>query len=637
MCGLTGFLQWNINVVDMVAQIQAMATTLTHRGPDDGGVWTDAAAGIALGHRRLAVLDLTPQGHQPMLSADGRYVLVFNGEIYNHAELRKRLDPHPWRGHSDTEVLLQAIASWGLEAALRQSVGMFALALWDRQARRLFLARDRFGEKPLYYGLQGGAFLFASELKALRIHSAWRGEVDRAALAAYLRYAYVPTPFSIYQGIRKLPPGTWLEVDPAEPDHAQPQVYWSAVDTARSEQFTGSAVEAQAELQRLLQQSLQGQRLADVPLGVFLSGGIDSSLITALLAAQTQQPIQSFTIGFREQAYDEAPYAAQVARHLGTEHHELYVTDAEARAVIPDLPAFYDEPFADSSQIPMCLVSRLARGRVTVALSGDGGDELFGGYNRYTLAPRLWRRSAVWPDAARGVCASLLQGLTPTQWDHVSRLLPRRYRPSTLGDKLHKLSRALSQTSPQSLYRQLISQWDTPSLLLATPEPESCWLAAWEAMRPDIPRQMMLADTVSYLPDDILVKVDRAAMATSLETRAPFLDHRVFEFAWRLQPEMKIRAGQGKWLLRQMLSHYVPNQLLDRPKQGFGVPIDSWLRGPLRAWAEGLLEESRLRHEGWLQAAPIRRAWKEHLSGQKNWQHALWVILMFQAWQERWR
>lgn len=639
MCGLAGFIQLTPNTHDAEATVRAMAATLVRRGPDDEGVWVDRGAGIALGHRRLSVLDLSSGGHQPMASADGRYVIAYNGEIYNHSELRKALVSYPWRGHSDTEVLLAAITVWGVEQTLKRSVGMFAFAVWDRERKRLILARDRLGEKPLYYGMQRDAFLFGSELKALHAHPAWVGEVDRSALAAYVRYAYVPAPMSIFKGIHKLSPGCWMEVDPANPAVVVPQAYWSAqtvANAARSQPFQGDASEAQAVTLQLLRQAVQGQREADVPLGTFLSGGIDSSLITALLVEQSQQPVQSFTIGFREQGYDEAPFAAQIARHLGTAHTELYVTDAEARAVIPTLPDLYDEPFADSSQIPTYLVAKMARAQVTVALSGDGGDELFGGYNRYAWATRIWRRTGGLPQGVRGAMAALLQSAPPQAWDRLFNVLPARTRPPAAGDKLHKMAQALQQNSPQMLYRQLASLWPEPGQLVSANEPSSNWMAAWDVIAPDFTQQMMLADTVSYLPDDIMVKVDRAAMGVSLETRAPYLDHRLFELAWRLPLSMKIRDGQSKWILRRLLDRYVPSAMLDRPKQGFGVPIDTWLRGPLRAWAEALLDEERLRREGWFNPALICQAWREHLSGKRNWQHRLWVILMFQAWQERW-
>lgn len=638
MCGIAGFIQ-SSSLHPAEATALAMADALVHRGPDDAGLWLDSEVGVALAHRRLSVLDLSAEGHQPMVSADGRYVIVFNGEIYNHANLRAQLAGHAWRGHSDTEVLLEAIACFGFEAALTKATGMFALAVWDCEARQLLLARDRLGEKPLYYGLQNGVFLFGSELKALRAHPACGREVDRAALSAYLRYGYVPAPHSIYRGIAKLSPGTWITFDAQRSEISAPKRYWSALDavqrgrTVRNER---TEVDNEQEARTLLREIIRGQCMADVPLGTFLSGGIDSTLITALLAEQAEQSVRTFTIGFREEGYDEAPYAKAVARHLGTEHTELYVSPQEAQAVIPLLPSLYDEPFADSSQIPTYLVSKLARSQVTVALSGDGGDELFGGYNRYFWAPKLWRRVAWMPPMARQGLSHMLQAGAPATWDKLFQLLPRSVRPANAGLKVHKLAEVMTFSDTRAAYRNFLSQWPDPALLLAEPEPGVEWGAAWQACAPDFMDQMMAADAVAYLPDDIMVKVDRAAMGVSLETRAPFLDHRMFEFAWQLPQSAKVEGVRGKLLLRRLVGRYVPDSLMYRPKQGFGVPIDDWLRGPLRDWAEALLDERRLEKEGWFNPKPIRKVWGEHLSGRRDWQYRLWVILMFQAWQEQW-
>lgn len=640
MCGLAGFVQRALqNAGDTGALLSRMTDAIAHRGPDDKGVWVDAQVGAALGHRRLSILDLSIQGHQPMVSANGRYVIAFNGEIYNHAELRARLAEHAWHGHSDTEALLETIARFGFEHALAQTVGMFALAVWDRETRQLLLARDRLGEKPLYYGMQNGALLFGSELKALREHPAWAGKIDRSALSAYLRYGYVPAPHSIFQGIHKLPPGTWVVFDAKLATLGKPQAYWSAVETARRGQVLRvprNALDIEDEAMRLLRQIICGQRMADVPLGTFLSGGIDSTLITALLAEQSERPVRTFTIGFREGGYDEAPYAKAVARHLGTDHTELYVSPQEAQAVIPLLPTLYDEPFADSSQIPTYLVCKLARSQVTIALSGDGGDELFGGYNRYFWAPKLWRRIAWLPPSVRQGLSRMLQASSPATWDKLFQLLPPGVRPANAGLKVHKLAEAMSFSDTRAVYRYFLSQWPDPTHLLAEPEPDVEWENAWRACAPDFLDQMMAADAVAYLPDDIMVKVDRAAMGVSLETRAPFLDHRLFEFAWRLPQSAKVGDARGKLLLRRLVERYVPAALMDRPKQGFGVPIDAWLRGPLRDWAEALLDERRLTEEGWFNPKPIRDAWREHLSGRRDWQYRLWVILMFQTWQEQW-
>ncbi len=633
MCGIAGF--WDprgdLEAAQAEARATAMAVALAHRGPDDAGVWTDARAGVALAHRRLAILDLSPAGHQPMVSACGRYALVFNGEIYNHLALRQELERRgqapAWRGHADTETLLAAVSAWGLAAALRASVGMFALALWDRQARNLSLARDRLGEKPLYYGRVGGAFLFGSELKALRTWPGFAAEVDRPALALYLRHNCIPAPYTIYRGIRKLPPGTWLSLS-ADAWEAEPAAYWSAREVAergQADPFRGTDAEAAEELERLLRQAVAGQMVADVPLGAFLSGGVDSSTVVALMQAQSGRAVRTFSIGFTEAAYDEAPQARAVAAHLGSEHTELYVSPAEAMAVIPSLPRLYDEPFADSSQIPTFLVSQLARRQVTVSLSGDGGDELFGGYNRHLWAPRLWRRLSPWPRPLRGLLATALRTLPPTAWDaafaRLGRLLPRSARQRNPGDKLHKLAEVLGAEGPEEIYLNLVSHWKHPGDVVrgvdepATRVTDPAARARLEAFE----SRMMCLDLVTYLPDDILAKVDRAAMAVSLETRVPLLDHRLVEFAWRLPLAMKIRDGQGKWLLRRVLYRHVPRELVERPKMGFGLPLGDWLRGPLRDWAEALLDEARLAREGYFHPRPIR---------------ALWDVLMFQAWLE---
>jgi len=644
MCGLTGFWQQGgCSHDEAVTLVRRMTDTLVHRGPDDFGEWVDEAVGIALGHRRLSILDLSPAGHQPMVSASGRYVIAYNGEIYNHIELRQDLEAQgaapPWRGHSDTETLLAAVEAWGIQQTLQRCVGMFAIALWDRQDRILTLARDRLGEKPLYYGWQQGVFLFGSELKALRAHPAFVGEIERDALALFFRYNYIPAPYSIYEDVFKLPPGTYLEI--AGTQSTQPIPYWSFADSVAKGQahpFSDSETDAVNELERLLQQAVAGQMLADVPLGAFLSGGIDSSTVVALMQAQSKQPVRTFTIGFHEGEYNEAKHAKTVAQYLGTDHTELYVTPQEAMGVIPRLPELYDEPFADSSQIPTFLVAQLARQHVTVSLSGDGGDELFGGYNRYFLVDRLWRRIGWMPKGLRTSLSSLLTALPPKYWNHLfsvfSHLLPRRYRYANPGDKLHKLAEVLNAAEPEAIYYALVSHWKTPSsLVLGTTEPptvltqEQPWLQG-----ADFRHRMMALDTLSYLPDDILVKVDRVAMGVSLETRVPLLDHRLVEFAWQLPVGLKIRNGQGKWLLRQVLYRYVPQELIERPKMGFGVPIDHWLRGELRDWAEDLLNEHRLREAGYLNPQPVRQLWDEHLSGRRNWQFHLWDVLMWQAW-----
>jgi asparagine synthase (glutamine-hydrolysing) len=626
-----------------------MNATLVHRGPDDAGVWTDAAAGLALGFRRLAILDLSPEGHQPMASASGRYTLAFNGEVYNFLELRAELEGlgHRFRGHSDTEVMLAAFEEWGVEASVPRFNGMFAFAAWDRQGRRLVLARDRLGVKPLYYGWAGGAFLCGSELKALRAYPGFAPDIDRGALALYLRHNYVPAPLSIYKNVFKLPPGTLLSLDTPQPPGPTPVAYWSVravAERGAAEPFRGSDRQAVVELDALLRDSVKHRMIADVPLGAFLSGGIDSSTVVALMQAQSSRPVKTFTIGFREDAYDEARYAGGVARHLGTDHTELYVTPAETLAVIPRLPDIYDEPFADSSQIPTFLVSQLARRHVTVSLSGDGGDELFGGYTRYFATNSVWRKISWVPKPVARAVASGLVTVPPPAYNAFSFLLrgPMRRlgRVGPLGDKVHKFADLLGRDSLEGFYQSFNSHWPRPAdVVVGGHEPTTVMTDPAQRLgRPGVMDRMMYLDTVTYLPDDILVKVDRASMAVSLEARVPLIDdHRVAEFAWRLPLAMKVRDGQGKWLLRQVLEQYVPKKLYDRPKMGFGVPIDEWLCGPLREWAEGLLDPQRLRREGYFHPEPVRRKWDEHLAGRRRWHYHLWDVLMFQAWLERWR
>ncbi|HYP67630.1 MAG TPA: asparagine synthase (glutamine-hydrolyzing) [Thiobacillaceae bacterium] len=647
MCGLAGFFTaQSAFPPEASVDVRAMANAILHRGPDDSGAWLDEAAGIAVAHRRLSILDLSPAGHQPMASTNGRYVLVFNGEIYNHLLLREQLGAVPWRGHSDTETLLAAFETWGIEPTLKMTVGMFAIALWDREHRSLTLARDRLGEKPLYYGFNRGALLFASELKAMRAYPRFDGSIDRGALSLFLRHNAIPAPYSIYQGISKLLPGTFItfkQQDVAEQHQPSVQPYWSAKEVAeRGQGFDGSEADCRIELERVLTQSVRGQMLSDVPLGAFLSGGVDSSTVVALMQGQTSRPVKTFTIGFNEEGYNEAEHAHAVARHLHTEHTEWYVTPEEAQAVIPRLPTLYDEPFADSSQIPTFLVSQLARQHVTVSLSGDGGDELFGGYNRYFWAMNIWRRLGWAPRSLRAAVAGILTAFPPAAWNRVfqgfSRLLPAGLRYANPGDKLHKLAEILAVRRPEEIYLGLVSHWKQPAgVVVGGFEPPTILTdrGHWAEL-PDFEQRMMYLDTVTYLPDDILTKVDRAAMGVSLETRVPLLDHRVLEFAWSLPLSMKIRHGQGKWLLRQVLYQHVPKDLIERPKMGFGIPLDQWLRGPLRDWAEDLLAEDRLRRGGFFDPAPIRGKWAEHLNGRRNWSYYLWDVLMFNAWKRQW-
>lgn len=647
MCGLTGFWNEKISSDALKPLAQAMADCIAHRGPDDSGVWTDAEAGIALAHRRLSIVDLSAAGHQPMLSASGRFVLAYNGEVYNHLDLRQELQAAgaapPWRGHSDTETLLACIDAWGVEATLKQSVGMFAFALWDRQARTLALARDRAGEKPLYYGWQGNVFLFGSELKALRAHPAFNASVDRGALALLLRHNYIPAPYSIHQGIFKLPPGTWLQLAQGQ-KNAQPQPYWSLAEVAErgmADPFNGSDGEAVDELARLMGKAVAGQQVADVPLGALLSGGIDSSLITSLMQAQSTRRVRTFTIGFDEKAYDEATHARAVAAHLGTEHTELRLSADDALGLIPQLPSMYDEPFADSSQLPTHLVMKLARQHVTVALSGDAGDEFFGGYNRYFLGPKTWRRIGWMPAPMRHALGAAMTAVPAHTINHLASPLARRLGIAQPGDKAHKLGRRLRQVeSIDDLYASLVTEWpDAETMVVEGHIPPNLLdnRARWPALQDPVARMMAL-DGLTYLPDDILTKVDRASMAVSLETRAPFLDRDVMEFAWRLPMHMKLRDGKGKWILRQLLDRHVPRALIERPKMGFGIPLDQWLRGPLCEWAGDLLAEDRLRLEGYLQPEEITRTWQAHLRGEGSFGYRLWSVLMFQAWlqsQER--
>jgi len=639
MCGFAGFIDASpfLPSMEWPAILGRMGEAIMHRGPDDSGVWMDVDSGIGLSHRRLSVVDLSPAGHQPMVSASGRYVIAFNGEIYNHFDLRRQLDDQAWRGHSDTETLLAGFELWGIEQTLQRAVGMFAIALWDRNTRTLALARDRMGEKPLYYGWQGEVFLFGSELKALKQHPTFVGEVDRESLALYLRYCYIPMPRSIYSGIHKLAPGTLLRVGFKDRQLPEPVPFWSMKDAAergQSEPFQGSDTEAVTALEVKLLDAVRLQQIADVPLGAFLSGGVDSSVIVALMQANSHRPVRTFTLGFQEAGYNEAEYAKAVAHYLGTDHTELYVTSTQAQAVIPHLATLYDEPFADSSQLPTYLVSQMARERVTVSLSGDAGDELFGGYNRYAWATKILQ----YPRPLRKLLAEGLTVLSPSVWNQLFRgiapLLPKSMRLVLPGDKAHKLAGILGAAGQAAIYRRLVSTWPVPAtVVLGFNEPAALLdaLSTWADV-PEFEHRMMCLDTMSYLPDDILVKLDRAAMGVSLETRVPFLDHRVVEFAWQLPLSMKIRQSQGKWILRQVLFKYVPEQLLDRPKMGFGVPIDAWLRGPLRDWAEELLSGPRLRQEGFFNVGLVRQRWAEHLTGARNWQQQIWCVLMFQAW-----
>jgi len=640
MCGLTGFLSVTskTSCQNMGEVVRSMTSTLEHRGPDGDGVWIDATAGVALGHRRLAIIDLSPTGSQPMVSADGNAVIAYNGEVYNHRELRAELEKGGcrFRGTSDTEVILEACLRWGVTAAAKRFIGMFAFALWNSATRKLVLVRDRLGIKPLYWASLNGTVVFGSELKSLRAHPDFQGEVDRDSLSAYLRHNYIPGPRSIYRGVSKVRPGTVLTFEGSTTPRET--VYWEMADVVRRghEQRNRLLSDSEAidQLDTLLRDAVGRRMIADVPLGAFLSGGIDSSTVVALMQAQSATPVRTFSIGFREAGYDESASAKAVAVHLGTDHTELYVNPSDARDVIPSLPAMFDEPFADVSQLPTYLVSKLTRQHVTVALSGDGGDEVFAGYNRYGLATSMARWIDPFPALMRRATAGLITTVTPRQWDAVFRYAPTAFRRPSMGDKLHKLSNLILADGVGDLYRRIVSHWPEPDEIVVGGRE-----AASVASNGDVPRmlldpveRMQYLDTVTYLPDDILTKVDRASMAVSLEARVPLIDHRVVEYAWSLPSKFRRRHGQSKWILRQVLRKYVPDTLVNRPKMGFGVPIDSWLRGPLRDWAESLLNERRLRTEGYFEPRSIRQKWEQHLSGTRNWQYSLWGVLMFQAW-----
>jgi asparagine synthase (glutamine-hydrolysing) len=636
MCGIAGFLdRRGVRAGQSLAVLERMAGCIAHRGPDGNGTHVEVETGVGLAHRRLAIIDLTETGKQPMESADGRWVAVFNGEIYNFERLRATMDAEAaapaWRGHSDTEVLLEAVSRWGVEAALQAAIGMFAIALWDRAGRILYLARDRAGEKPLYYGSFGNVLLFGSELKSLRAHPDFQSQISRPALGAYLRYGYVPAPHSIYQNIYKVEPGCLLAFV-AGSDEPRKVRYWQPPRLAPDPALSDTTAAARV-LEDLLTDAIGLQMRADVPMGAFLSGGVDSSVIVSLMQSQSMRSVKTFSIGFEEAEFNEAPYAAEVAAHLGTDHHEMYVTPRDALDVVPLLPAIYDEPFADSSQIPTYLLSKLTREHVTVSLSGDAGDELFGGYTRYFQSQqfeRLWKIPA-W---MRAGMASALMG-APGFWQRVGAMAPAGIAGAFTAGRIPKIAAALESRDIYEVYRRLVSQWKDPSRLLSSGEEPSGWLddAALRASSPDVPSWMMAVDFRTYLPDDILVKVDRASMAVSLESRVPFLDHRVIEFAARLPLDQKIRGGVGKRLLRDVLYRHVPRSLIERPKQGFGVPIGAWLRGPLRAWADDLLNPARLEADGLLNVSPIRAAWERHQSGAEDLHYQLWTILMFQAWR----
>jgi asparagine synthase (glutamine-hydrolysing) len=642
MCGIAGLVKFNApaspNHLHDIAR--SMNASLAHRGPDDEGAWFDTDASVVLTHRRLSIVDLSPAGHQPMVSSDGRYVITYNGEIYNHEEIRPDLAARgvKFRGHSDTEVMLEAFSAYGIEATIKRLIGMFTIGIWDRRERTLTLVRDRLGIKPLFWAKFGDQFMFGSELKALRVHSGWTPKVDRRAVAAFMRHNYIPAPHSIYEGVHKLEPGSILTL----PWGGEPRIakFWDARSVALNglaNPLTATDAELTDQLESLLLDAVRRRMIADVPLGAFLSGGVDSSTVVALMMKANIGPVRTFTIGFDMPGYDEAKHAAAVARHLGTQHTEMTVTAREAMDVIPRLPEMYDEPFADSSQIPTFLVSAMTRKHVTVALSGDGGDELFAGYNRYQLASRLWRGISLLPRALRQGAAAALTCISADRWSRLLGFLPDRARPAQAGDKLHKLATVIGLPDSSAVYRRLVTHWEPAEIAPGAAEYKKIlWDPTVARQIPGFLEQMQFLDTVTYLPDDILAKVDHASMAVALEARVPLIDHRVVEFSWRLPRTTMIRNGASKWLLRQVLYRHVPKELIERPKMGFGIPLGEWLRGPLRDWAESLLAEPRLREGGLLDAQRVRDYWREHLSGSRNWQYLLWDVLMLESWRERW-
>jgi len=648
MCGLVGFWEFK-NPASLEARhtfIEEMTDTLFLRGPDSYGVWCDPNTGLNFGHRRLTIVDLSKAGHQPMFSGSGASVIIYNGEIYNNAELREALvsEGATFKGHSDTETLVEACERWGVSATCQKLIGMFAFAFFDIKQKRLFLARDRLGKKPLYYGIQNNTLFFGSQMKSFRSHPRFQAEMDKDALATYFRFNYIPAPLSIFKGIRKLTPGNLISVD--EKGHlSSEESFWDLTQIIANRKIREirrpeDEINIETELEILLKDAVKRRMMADVPLGAFLSGGIDSSTVVSLMQAESMTPVKTFSIGFQESSYNEAPYAKAVANHLRTEHHELYVTPEEASALVNDIPDWFDEPFADVSQIPTFLVSKLAREHVKVSLSGDGGDELFLGYNRYFVGRSLFRMMRFLPIWLRSLGVKSIRSVSPQMWDNFIRCVPAKFRPILFSDKLYKMSHILESQTPEQFYRLLMSQWPNPNNLVKQGKEECLfpWSSALNTgslKNLDFVETLQYQDCLNYLPDDILAKVDRASMAVSLEARTPLLDHRVVEFAWKLPMEMKFRNNKGKWVLRNILNRYVPSHLIDRPKMGFGVPIDSWLRGSLRPWAEDLLfSDTTL--QNYLNTSLVKERWEEHQSGKRNWQYALWGVLMFEAFRRKW-
>lgn len=637
MCGIVGFWHFNSDLSPKKLEtiIQSSMDAIQSRGPDDHGYWLDPKQGFALGHQRLAILDLSQAGHQPMISQNKRYVICYNGEIYNYRDLQKDLYNKniSLNGHSDTETLLEYISCFGLEETLSKLIGMFAFALWDIKEDKLFLARDRMGIKPLYWGWNNNVLFFGSQLKSFFPHPNWQHKIDQKAIQLLLKFNYIPNPHSIYKDIYKLEPGHFISIEKNK--SIQKKHYWSISD--KQSHGTNNILnipenEAIDNLESLLKNSIEKRMIADVPLGVFLSGGVDSSVVTALMQSISKKPINSFSIGFHEKEFDEAPHAKEVAQYIGTNHHELYISSQEALDVIPKIPQFWDEPFADSSQIPTYLLSSLTKNHVTVALSGDGGDELFAGYNRYLYSQKLWSFAKKAPYPIRKFIGKLLQTPSPKNWDRLFSLFPNRLFPPQMGDKIYKTLSLAESKTPIDFYNNIVSFWDEKSLEL-----ENKSLYDWpECHTGDFISQMQFYDMTTYLPEDILTKVDRASMAVGLEARVPLIDHRVVEWSFHLPMNYKIRQGQSKWILRQVLYKHVPKELIERPKMGFGIPLDQWLRGPLKEWAFDLLSENKLSSEYFPNKKAIQKRWQDHLKGKGSWQHSLWGVLMFQAWKEKW-
>tara|TARA_Y100000589_G_C27184269_1_gene642052 strand:+ start:1418 stop:3370 length:1953 start_codon:yes stop_codon:yes gene_type:complete len=644
MCGITGFISSELKENNLKKIAIHMSNKLLHRGPDDSGVWLDSEVGIALAHRRLSIVDLSNAGKQPMISNCSRYCIVFNGEIYNHLSLRKELpNSINWKGYSDTETLVNAISLWGIQKTLKKLVGMFAFAIWDRNLKRLILARDRIGEKPLYYGLNGRNLLFASELKAIIAFPNFHSEINRESLSKYIKFGFIPSPYSIYKGIYKLRPGNYIEFSMKDIELRsipQPSIYWSlesSILSKNNSSYLYSKYDTIEYLESLLTNSIKGQLLGDVSIGTFLSGGIDSSIIVSILQSQINKPINTFTIGFDEKHFDESEKASKVASFIGTNHKKLFLSSKKALEIIPNLSTIYDEPFSDVSQIPTIFMSQFCSTEVKICLSGDGGDELFCGYNRHIVGPKIWNILNYIPISIRKLIADFILYFPPTTWDKFyyscEKFLPDFLRINAPGLKLQKLTNLINAKTLQEVYLNLLYAWqNSENIVLNSSSIEDKYSNHPYEIFQDSYHQMMFMDFIGYLPNDILVKVDRAAMSSSLETRLPFLDHRVVEFAWKIPINMKLRDNQSKWILRQLLKKYLPDKLTKGPKKGFAVPIAEWLRGPLKNWADVLLDKNFIDSQGYLQADPIIKKWNEHLSGKRDWSKQLWTVLIFQSW-----